>query len=115
MSDAGAPIVVSIPYNSPVGVRGSLDQLDRPLSDRERFLLLEYPTVYIIHYRESGRKGNQSGESLVYVGEKNDIEARTRQHRVYDVNQHKGNAWGVYSRSSVRACMSSDTATLISP
>lgn len=105
MTRASSPIVVSIPYNSESGVRGSLGQLKRPLNDRERFLLLEYPTVYIIHNKRNERRGEDGGQTdnaflpQVYVGETNDIEKRTREHRIDDVRSSNALAWASYRDS----------------
>jgi DUF2075 family protein len=75
------PIIKEISYDATT-VR-KLDQL--PTNDRQRELLLDFPTVYIINNRES----KQARRYTVYVGETNNIVQRTQQHLIDDPKQRE--------------------------
>lgn len=69
-SNIKPPKVKEVPYN-----RSSIDTLrDKLANDSEATLLLEYPTVYIVHSHSGKDKYD------VYVGETNDIKRRSIQH-----------------------------------
>lgn len=61
----------------------------------ERQLIYEYPVVYVVYCREAesrgrGRGGNTKDPSYaVYVGETNDIVARSRQHLTTDAKNRE--------------------------
>lgn len=60
-----APIVRELPYNHQVGHELS--------EDENKELLINYPTVYIIHTKSGA-------ELTVYIGETTNIQQRTIQH-----------------------------------
>lgn len=97
MKTVASPIVRVVNYNNEQGVRWSLEQLCNPaLTDRELYLLLEYPTVYIIHRKSSTMTRRSSLCSIAYVGETNSIENRTRQHRTSDVRSPHNEVWRTF-------------------
>lgn len=70
------PLIKEVNYN-----QSTIHKLDQmPTNNRQRELLLEFPTVYIINNRESSKTPRYT----VYVGETNDIVQRTQQHLTID-------------------------------
>ncbi|MBQ8803654.1 MAG: DUF2075 domain-containing protein [Tyzzerella sp.] len=74
------PIVKKINDNIQ-GLRGFQESLFEEVSDKERKILLQFPTVYIHNWKETG-------DYEVYIGESNNIVQRTKQH--YDAGADKG-------------------------
>lgn len=101
MKTVDPPIVHFVDYNCKHGVRWSLEQLLSPMLtdselDRELYLLLEYPTVYIIHHKSRANKKRNDLPSIAYVGETNSIENRTRQHRTSDLQSTHNEIWHTF-------------------
>ncbi|MFD1464857.1 DUF2075 domain-containing protein [Lapidilactobacillus mulanensis] len=76
-NNVSSPVIKEVSYN-----KNSIDELLSSLgtNNKKSELLLDYPTVYIIHDEE------QSQKYTVYVGETTDIRRRTNQHLLEDPN-----------------------------
>lgn len=77
LQDKYSPIIGKVNYNS-FSVK-AIKELD--FSEKDKQLILDYPTVYIIDDKISDKKHNYN----VYVGETTDINRRTKQHLNDDI------------------------------
>lgn len=87
------PVVIKVAYDDADGVRGALDKSENELTVAQERLIFDYPTVYIIHKPATATERPTHLTARVYVGETNDIEARTRQHRITDSAIDKNEDW----------------------